>query len=67
MNEEMRNAIGVCADCLHCFCRVLELEEGDTFLFRCLLSGYDLEERTNTCSHFEERNQISLFLSEQFR
>jgi hypothetical protein len=67
MNEEMRGVIGVCADCFHCMCRIIERDEEDLYTFKCLLSNDCIEDKINTCSHFYNRNETSLFLTEQFR
>ena len=67
MNDEMRSVIGVCADCFHCMCRVITREGEEFFTFKCLLSDDCIEDKINNCSHFYNRNEVSLFQTEQFR
>jgi len=67
MNEEIRFAIGLCADCVHLFCKVITTyEDEELCYFKCLVSDEHIESCVKQCSHCY-KNDASLFLTEEFR
>lgn len=63
MNEEIRNLIGVCADCLHLMCHSISIDDDDVYFFKCLLCGESINNHISTCSHFGKRINTTLFIS----
>jgi len=67
MQDEMRCVFGICVDCLYFFVRDISTEEEEGYEIRCLITDVDMENKryTNKCSHYEDRNKQSFFMTEQ--
>lgn len=62
MNEEIRCAIGCCADCEHLLVRGFEQDGESMMYFKCLLLLETIESFTSVCSH-RCKETPSLFLN----
>jgi hypothetical protein len=67
MNDEIRGLIGICADCVHLFAKVMTTEDEELCYFKCLISDEMCESVAEQCSHHYNKSGVSLFMSEQFR
>ena len=67
MNDEIRCVIGICADCVHLFGKVMITDEEELCYFKCLVSDEMCESVVERCSHHYNKSDVSIFLTEQFR